>query len=81
MQCLGFVPNEFAFLIACVVENEHDGHIGIQAPQFIEQLTDTVGIDVSIIRDHDQFMGNGIEGRQDIQALPTSGCLNEDARK
>lgn len=73
------MPNEIAFLIASIVKNEGKGHLRVECAQFIEQLTNRVGIDVGVVGDHDELMGDGIQSAQDIKALPSGWCLNEDA--
>ena len=47
----------------------------------MESLTATLGVDVGFMGDGDQLMGDGIEGTEDIEALPPGTGFAKQAFK
>ena len=81
IEAVGQGHDECAFLITGIIQEEGDRHAQVERRQFSQQVAHTFGIDLGIIRHRDQFMREGIQGPQDIEALASGGGFDEYARE
>ena len=77
--CDGVDHHELAVLVARVVQHDGDGIVRVQGPQFVEQVADGLGGDVSLVDDVNQLTSDGIERSQHVEALTAGGGLDEGA--
>ena len=68
-----------AMLIAGLVEHNGYGDFRMQFPQFVEPVTDALGLDIRMIDDTDQLVADGVDRPQDIEPLAARGRLNKGA--
>lgn len=67
------------FLVARVVQHQSNGHTQVQRRQLIQERAEALGVDVGVIGNRDEFMGDGVQGPQDVEALPPRWGLDEHA--
>jgi hypothetical protein len=63
--------DNFAFLIACVIQKQRDGFLGMLRRQFPKQVANTECVNIGIVGDRDYLMGDGIERPKYIKSLST----------
>ena len=56
-------------LIACVVEDQRDGDVGIFLPELEEECHDHFSVDIGIIDQGGKLLGDGIDSPEDIDAI------------
>ena len=72
------MDNESTALIPGIIQKKSDGYTKFKLIQLVEQSANTLGRDVGIVRDGDQFMGNRIESAENIETLSSGWCLNKE---
>ena len=77
VQRFGQFSHHRAFLISGVVQNQTDRHANIRLGDLPQQFTDTRCVNVPIIGHRYQFMCDGVQGAQHIEALPAGGRFYE----
>lgn len=77
----GQIKHQMTLLVARIVEDECDRDIQAQRRNPAQQFANAVGIDVGVVGDHDQLMGDGVQGPQHIEALPPCRRADEQACK
>lgn len=77
VQLLRHVSDKLAPLIRGVIEYQRDRCSHAQGGDLVQQLTDRVTIDVSLIADADQFLRERVHGSQNIVSLAARSAANE----
>jgi hypothetical protein len=70
MQLSGQPLDEAAVLIAGIIQNKGDGQIGKRSCQLIEQSGHRLRVNVTGVGDSYQLSGGGVQGAEEIEALP-----------
>ena len=63
--------------VAGIVQHQRDRHAEVKISQLIQQLADTLGGDVGVIGDRNQFVRDRIRDGQDVEALASGRRLDE----
>ena len=66
-------------LIAGIIQNHSQRDAEVERGELPQEGTDFRGSNVGVVGDGDEFMGDGVERAQDIEALPPGWGAEEDA--
>lgn len=75
------IQDHAALLITRIVEDERNRNGQSQSHDPTQQLANAVSVDVSVVRNHDKFMRQGVQCAQHVEALPPCGGANKQTRK
>lgn len=73
------LQHEPTVVIAGIIH--HQGHRGGEAEggDLFEQFAHTGGVDVAVVGHRDELMGDGMQGSQHVESLPSTGSTHDDA--
>jgi hypothetical protein len=77
VQLRGPLKHETAALIASVIHHQGNGCLQTQGGDLLKEFTHTSRVDVAVIGHGNELMGDGMQGPQDVKALPTAGSTHD----
>ena len=65
--------------IASIIHHQGNRPLQLKQSNLLQQFADTGRGDVAVVGHRDQLMRDGMQGSQDVEALPSAGCTDQDA--